>query len=82
MVSCLLLSKQGFGLPFGVWMREDKGLRDITFDSLDSFKHRGYVNTDYIDTLLRLHQNEHASYYGVMLWVIMMLEQWLQAHNA
>jgi asparagine synthase (glutamine-hydrolysing) len=78
----LTKSKQGFGLPFGVWMREDKGLRDITVDSLNSFKKRGYVNTDYIDTLLRLQQDEHASYYGVMLWVMMMLEQWLQAHSA
>ena len=77
----LTKSKQGFGLPFGVWMREDKALRDITFDSLNSFKNRGYVNTDYIDTLLRQHQEEHASYYGVMLWVMMMLEQWLQAHS-
>ena len=28
------------------------------------------------------HRSEHASYYGVMLWVLMMLEQWLQLHTS
>jgi len=78
----LTKSKQGFGLPFGVWMRDDKGLREITHDSLESFKSRGYVNANYIDMLLQRHKNEHASYYGVMIWVMMMLEQWLQAHSS
>lgn len=32
----------------------------------------------YIDHLLGQHRSGHASYYGVMIWVQMMLEQWLQ----
>jgi asparagine synthase (glutamine-hydrolysing) len=74
-------SKQGFGLPFGVWMVEHVGLRELAYDSLESFKQRGYLRHDYIDYLLKEHRTGHASYYGVMIWVIMMLEQWLTAHE-
>jgi asparagine synthase (glutamine-hydrolysing) len=74
-------SKQGFGLPFGVWMVEHVGLRELAYDSLESFKQRGYLRHDYIDYLLNEHRTGHAGYYGVMIWVIMMLEQWLTAHE-
>ena len=34
-----------------------------------------------LDWLEEKHRGEHASYYGVMLWVLVMLEQWLQLHG-
>ncbi len=74
-------SKHGFGLPFGLWMENDAALREIANDSLASFKQRGYVQPAYIDRLLHLRQASHASYYGVMIWIIMMLETWLRAHE-
>ncbi len=74
-------NKQGFGLPFGVWMTEHAGLRELAYDSLGAFKQRGYLRHDYIDYLLKEHRTGHAGYYGVMIWVIMMLEQWLVAHE-
>jgi len=73
-------NKQGFGLPFGVWMAEHAGLRDLAYDSLGTFKQRGYLRPDYIDYLLKEHRTGHAGYYGVMIWVVMMLEQWLTEH--
>ncbi len=72
-------SKHGFGLPFGLWLQDYAPLREMTNDSLNSFAKRGYLKTSYLDELRKRHQSEHASYYGVMIWVIMMLEQWLQA---
>jgi len=74
-------TKQGFGLPFGIWLQEDSGLSDLATASLHSFRTRGYLRPDYIDALLKKHEHEHASYYGVMIWVIVMLEQWLEAHR-
>jgi len=74
-------NKQGFGLPFGVWMTEHTGLRELAYDSLADFRKRGYLRNGYIDQITREHQGSHASYYGVMIWVIMMLEQWLVAHE-
>jgi asparagine synthase (glutamine-hydrolysing) len=31
--------------------------------------------------MLRMQREQHASYYGVMIWVMMMLEQWLQTNE-
>ena len=74
-------NKQGFGLPFGVWMSEHPGLRELAYDSITDFRKRGYLNKQYIDKLLEEHRTGHAGYYGVMIWVIMMLEQWLDTHT-
>lgn len=74
-------TKHGFGLPFGLWLQRDAALRQIAFDNLVSFKRRGYVRPGYLDRLLDLHGSAHASYFGVMIWIIMMLEQWFRAHD-
>jgi len=74
--------KQGFGLPVGLWMREHRKLRELAGDSLAAFKARGIARPEYIDWVQHRHRSEHASYYGVMLWLLVMLEQWLQQHRA
>lgn len=74
-------SKHGFGLPFGAWMEHDKGLKDLASDNLLRFRERGYLLSSYIDKLIDAHRSEHADYYGVMIWRIMMLEQWLHSHG-
>lgn len=74
-------SKHGFGLPFGVWMHSHPPLRDLAYESLHAFRGRGYLRPQYLDHLIDQHRTGHASYYGVMIWVIMMLEQWLQHHG-
>ncbi|MDL2336219.1 MAG: asparagine synthase C-terminal domain-containing protein [Pseudomonadota bacterium] len=70
--------KQGFGLPFGVWTNRHAGLRRLASDSLHSLAERGIVRQDFITTLLDEHLSAHPSYYGEMVWILMMLEQWLQ----
>jgi asparagine synthase (glutamine-hydrolysing) len=45
--------------------------------SLDAFRRRGILQTRYIDTVRRSHQADHATYFGIMIWVIAMLECWL-----
>jgi len=74
-------SKHGFGLPFGLWMQTHAELHALAGDSLSSLRKRNIVRPEYIDRLLNQHGSGHASYYGVMIWVLMMLEQWLQAHK-
>lgn len=71
--------KQGFGLPFGVWANRHAGLKRLAEDSLHSLGRRGIVRADFIDTLLRERLPEHPGYYGEMVWILTMLEQWLQA---
>lgn len=74
-------SKHGFGLPFGDWLANDNELRLTTLGALSSLSHRGIVRKSYIDDLIIMHGNEHAGYYGVMIWVLVQLELWLQAHS-
>ena len=72
--------KHGFGLPFGVWLVEHQGLRQLARDSLGALKQRRLLRADFIDRALALHAQEHASYYGELVWVLMVLELWLAAH--
>ncbi len=75
--STLNKSKHGFGLPFGLWLKEYQPLHDLARASLDNLAKRNIVQPDYLNQLWQAHQEGHASYYGVMIWVLMMLEQWL-----
>jgi asparagine synthase (glutamine-hydrolysing) len=74
--------KQGFGLPFGVWMQSHKPLREIAADSLHDLKSRQVIQSDFIDKLLNQYLQEHASYHGTMVWLLMMLEHWFKQHPA
>jgi asparagine synthase (glutamine-hydrolysing) len=74
-------SKHGFGLPFGLWLKQHGALRELVGDSLQSLRRRQCLNPRYIDALLNERHNEHAVYYGVMIWVLVMLEQWLQSRT-
>lgn len=74
----LAKQKQGFGLPFGVWLQEHKLLKSMAADSLVDLKARQIIRADFIDQLLSQHLKEHASYYGTMIWVLMMLEYWFK----
>jgi asparagine synthase (glutamine-hydrolysing) len=73
--------KHGFGLPVGLWMAEFEPLRALADTSLASLRERGIIRPSYVDWLRDQHRGAHASYYGVMLWVLLMLEQWLQQHG-
>lgn len=73
--------KHGFGLPIGVWMRDDPRLRAICDDAIAKFGERGILKPAYLEDLQRLHREEHAHYYGEFLWVVMALELWLEARG-
>lgn len=74
-------TKHGFGLPFGLWMTTDPQLQALAYDSLHQLKQRHVVRPGYLDQLVGQHRTGHASYYGVMIWILMMLEQWFQAND-
>jgi asparagine synthase (glutamine-hydrolysing) len=74
-------TKHGFGLPFGPWMQSHAALRQIALDSLADLKRRQIVRAEFIDQLTSVHLPAHAKYYGTMVWVLMLLEQWLRQHG-
>ena len=71
--------KQGFGLPFGVWANTHPALKALATDSLQNLARRGVVRADFIQALLTQRLPEHPGYFGEMVWILMMLEQWLDA---
>jgi asparagine synthase (glutamine-hydrolysing) len=71
-------TKHGFGLPVGPWLQEYAPLRELAFDSLSDLKGRGIVRPQFIDELCSRHVAAHAHYYGTMVWLLMMLEQWFR----
>lgn len=80
-VETISKKKQGFGLPFGIWMQTHKPLQDLAYDCLTKLKSRHYFNADFIDQVIDLHRNGHAAYYGVLVWILTVLELWLDAHK-
>lgn len=73
-------TKHGFGLPFGPWLLKHSGLHKLAADSLGSLGDRGIVRPTFMKALLEHRLAEHPGYYGEMIWILMMLEQWFRAH--
>lgn len=73
--------KHGFGLPFGVWLQKHQVLQQLAGDSLSDLRKRRIVRPEFLDLLVSQHLNEHAGYHGTMVWVLMMLEQWLKQRD-
>jgi len=74
-------SKQGFGLPFGVWMKNYRPLQELAYDNLLSLKSRGLVRPEFIDKTISMHRSEHAAYYGELVWIFTVLELWMRGRE-
>jgi len=74
--------KHGFGVPTSVWMRTHARFRGFVEDVLLSTRalQRGYFNTGAIERMLELHRRDTTSYYGDLLWGVLMLELWHRRH--
>jgi asparagine synthase (glutamine-hydrolysing) len=72
--------KHGFGLPFGMWLTRDAQMQAQTMSALDDLKKRNIVRPAFIDELKSKIRGTDAGYYGVLVWVFVMLELWMQAH--
>jgi asparagine synthase (glutamine-hydrolysing) len=73
-------TKQGFGLPFGVWMRTYKPLREMAYDNLLKLKRRDLIRPEFIDKAIEMHQSQHAAYYGELVWILTVFELWMEGH--
>jgi len=74
--------KHGFGLPFGPWVLRHRALRALVEDSLEGIAKRGIVRPQFTAELLSARLPQSPGYYGEMVWILMMLELWLRAHDA
>jgi asparagine synthase (glutamine-hydrolysing) len=74
--------KHGFGLPVGPWLTGHKPLMDLAMNSIALLKPYGIVRPAFLDDLVQTKLREHPAYYGTMVWLLMMLGLWLDAHKA
>jgi asparagine synthase (glutamine-hydrolysing) len=74
-------TKHGFGMPFGLWLRDHARLAELVHGSLEAFQRRGILRPSYIQDLRRQHHTDHATYFGIMIWVVAMLECWFDARK-
>ncbi len=72
--------KHGFGLPFGRWVTNHPALHELAFGSLEAIRDRGWIQPRFVNDLFQSKLHEHPGYYGEMVWILMMLELWMQAH--
>lgn len=75
-------SKHGFGLPFGVWLGSHAGLQELADASLRALAGRGWFEATFLARLRDELHRSHLAYWGELVWVLVMLEQWLQHHKA
>lgn len=75
-------SKHGFGLPFGVWLGSHAGLQELADASLGTLAGRGLFEPAFLARLRDELHRSHLAYWGELVWVLVMLEQWLQHHAA
>jgi len=74
-------SKHGFGLPFGIWLKDHQPLKELAYDAIHSLKKREYFQAKFLDHAIEMHQSIHAAYYGELIWILMMLELWFASKN-
>ena len=77
----LTKKKQGFGLPYGVWLTRSPELRRLALDSLGGLAERNIVQQKFVTHLMDHQLKEHPGYYGGMVWILMMLEQWMRGQG-
>jgi asparagine synthase (glutamine-hydrolysing) len=75
-------TKHGFGVPVSLWLLQNPRLKQLTLDVLNDrrTRQRGYFRVSFFDRLLDLHKAGHTSYYGEVVWYMLVLEMWHREH--
>ena len=77
----LAKSKHGFGLPFGVWMREHRPLAELAYDTIGDLGRRGIFRETFLQRAVAMHRQGHAAYFGELVWILTVLELWLASRR-
>ena len=74
--------KHGFGLPFGEWLKLSPLLQEHIYDNLSALKNRTYIKGKFIDDIINIHRTDSAaSYFGTMVWILAVIEEWLSSRS-
>ena len=77
----LTKSKHGFGLPFGAWVQSDAELQRFARASMLSLVERRLIRPGFVEDVMSRRLAEHPGFYGEVIWILMLLEQWFRAHS-
>jgi asparagine synthase (glutamine-hydrolysing) len=74
--------KHGFGVPAGRWLRDDPSFAGLAHDALlgPSARTAQYFRPGAVARLFRLHAEDVTTFYGSLLWTVLMLELWHRRH--
>jgi asparagine synthase (glutamine-hydrolysing) len=74
--------KHGFGLPMGMWLKNDPKIRGLAEDVLRDPRtsQRGFVRKDFIQHLFQSMDQDNTTFYGDVLYSFLMLELWYRKH--
>jgi asparagine synthase (glutamine-hydrolysing) len=80
--SVLYKKKHGMGVPVSAWLLNNPQLRQFVQEVLHDRRtlQRGYFRPGFVDRLLNQQRDEHVSYYGEIVWYLLMLELWHRQH--
>jgi asparagine synthase (glutamine-hydrolysing) len=59
---------------------QHKALHELGRESVQGLVERGLMRPEFARDLFARWLPEHPHYYGEMIWIAMMLEQWLRVH--
>lgn len=75
-------SKHGFGLPFGIWLKNHAPLAELIYSNLSDLKTRCIFKPDFIDDLISQHRTGPAAFYGYFIWDLAVLEEWMKRYGS
>jgi asparagine synthase (glutamine-hydrolysing) len=55
-------------------------LQSQIYDLLAALRARKIIRAEFIEHVIAEHRSGHAAYYGTMVWVLAMLESWLESN--
>jgi asparagine synthase (glutamine-hydrolysing) len=75
--------KHGFGVPAGGWLRDDPGFAGLARDVLleGSARTAAWFRPGAIERLFKLHADDVTTFYGSLLWTVLMVELWHRRHT-
>jgi asparagine synthase (glutamine-hydrolysing) len=62
-------------------MKDEPALQALTHDTLEKLKTRKIFRPDFIASAVAKHQSGHSGYYGELIWIMVVLELWLESRN-
>jgi asparagine synthase (glutamine-hydrolysing) len=62
-------------------MKTHAPLRDMAYDKVLKLRERSIFQSSFLEEAVARHHGGHAAYYGELVWLLAVLEIWLETHE-